>query len=124
MHFRWMQKKDLDKFSDKNKNDFLELISYKNVVANVVETEGKISGWIIYQVFKDFVKISKIGFRNEEVAEFMINKLKSKKGKKTLEIIVSEYDLRMQLLLKDLNFTLTNTSHCSQSNVDLYKFLF
>lgn len=122
MHYRWMQKKDLEKMSEKNKNDFLDLIRNKNVVANVVEIQDQISGWIIYQVFKEFVKISKIGFCNEEIAEFMIDKLKSKKGKRTLEIIVSEYDLRMQLLLKDLKFSLTNTIKICDA--DFYKFIY
>lgn len=119
--YRWMQKKDLANMSEKNRKEFINLIKNKNTVANIVESKNGISGWMVYKVYPEVVVISKIGFKNEEIAEFMINNLIDKKGKRIVEAKVSEYDLRMQIILKDLRFVAKEIITINQ--VDFYKFI-
>lgn len=115
-----MQLRDLDKIAH-DCEDIVDLLSCKDVVARVVELDEKISGWIIYRIFKNKIKISKIAFSNDEVARFIIENLKTKK-QKNIQITVSEYDLRMQIILKKLGFLFENS--IKVNNIDYYKFIF
>lgn len=120
LKYRWMQLRDLDKIAH-DCEDIVDLLSCKDVVARVVELDEKISGWIIYRIFKNKIKISKIAFSNDEVARFIIENLKTKK-QKNIQITVSEYDLRMQIILKKLGFLFENS--IKVNNIDYYKFIF
>ena len=119
LKYRWMQLRDLDKIS--NCEEIVELLSCRDVVARVVELDEKISGYIIYRISKNKIKISKIAFINDEVARFIVENLKTKK-QKNIEITISEYDLRTQIILKNLGFLFENSKKID--NIDYYKFVF
>jgi hypothetical protein len=117
-----MKLKDLDKIESKdNSDELLNLLSCRDIIARVVELEGEISGWVVYRVSKNKIRISKIAFGSNEIAEFIINNLKSK-NKKFIEISISEYDLKMQLILKNLGFLFKDSKKIN--NIDYYKFMF
>jgi len=122
LKYRWMKLKDLDKIESKdNSDELLNLLSCRDIIARVVELEGEISGWVVYRVSKNKIRISKIAFGSNEIAEFIINNLKSK-NKKFIEISISEYDLKMQLILKNLGFLFKDSKKIN--NIDYYKFMF
>jgi hypothetical protein len=97
-----MQKKDLDKIS--NKEDLLFLLKNNKIIANVVESNEEVLGWIVYKSLEKKVRIAKMSFTNEEIANEIIDYLINKNPNKKIEVAVSEYDLRFQLILKQNNF--------------------
>ena len=121
LKYRWMQLKDLDLIKTNDTDELLNLLSCRDVIARVVELENKISGWVVYRISKGKIKICKIAFFNDEIVRFIIDNLKTKK-QKIIEINVSEYDLKMQLILKNLGFLFKNSKKIN--NMDYYKFMF
>ena len=74
LKYRWMQKKDLDKVEDKE--NFEILLKNNRTIANVVEFEDSIKGYIIYKLFKDKIEIIKLYFSNNEIFEFIFQCIK------------------------------------------------
>ena len=103
MKYRWMQKKDFDFIKNKveSKQDFVSVFINKKVIAHIVEYNNDILGWIVYKIYKNKIKIIKLGFKNEEIFDFIIKKISSKNH---IEVSVSEYDLKTHLLLKNSGF--------------------
>lgn len=120
LKYRWMQKKDLDKLGRRGE-DFVSLLKGNRTVANVAEEEGEILGWIVYKILQDNIKILKIGFYNDKAIDFIMNQLLKKTNEKSIEITISEYDLKMQLVLKKLSFLATETKKIDGK--DFYKFV-
>jgi hypothetical protein len=102
LKYRWMQKKDLDKIN--NKEDLLFLLKNNKIIANVVESNEEVLGWIVYKSLEKKVRIAKMSFTNEEIANEIIDYLINKNPDKKIEVAVSEYDLRFHLILKQNNF--------------------
>lgn len=120
LKYRWMQKKDLEKLGNKSE-DFVSLLKSNRTVANVAEAEGEILGWVVYKILNDKIKILKIGFRNDNTVDFIMKQLFNKKDKKLIEILVSEYDLKMQIILRKTGFLAIEIKKTSCG--DFYKFI-
>jgi hypothetical protein len=120
LKYRWMQKKDLEKLGNKSE-DFVSLLKSNRTVANVAEAEGEILGWVVYKILNDKIKILKIGFRNDNTVDFIMKQLFNKKDKKPIEILVSEYDLKMQITLRKTGFLAIEIKKTSCG--DFYKFI-
>ena len=119
LKYRWMQKKDLAKI--KNKKEILALLDNSKIIANVVESNEEVLGWIVYKSLEKKVKIAKISFTNEEIADEILDYLINKNLEKQIEVVVSEYDLKFQLILKSNNFTATKIKKIQNS--DFYIFV-
>lgn len=119
LKYRWMQKKDLEKIN--NKSDLVGLLKSSRIIANVVESEEEILGWIVYKLLEDKIKIAKISFTNEEIANEILECLIAKNSEKQIEVAVSEYDLKFQLILKENNFLAKQIKKINQS--DFYIFV-
>lgn len=119
LKYRWMQKKDLDKI--KNRKDLVDLLKSNRTIANVVESNEEILGWIVYELLNNKITIAKISFTNEEIADEILECLTTKHPEKTTEVAVSEYDLRFQLILKRNNFLAKQVKKVNQS--DFYIFV-
>lgn len=125
MNYRWMQEKDLNKI----KNDRIKFHLQKpNVVANVLEVEEdsqqqSLLGIIVYRVTSKKLKIIKLYFVDNDAAEFMLSKTlaRSSLSNKFVEILVSEYDLRLQCILRRMNFFAKEIKKFGQT--DFYKFI-
>lgn len=120
MKYRWMQKKDFDFIKNKveSKQDFVSVFINKKVIAHIVEYNNDILGWIVYKIYKNKIKIIKLGFKNEEIFDFIIKKISSKNH---IEVSVSEYDLKTHLLLKNSGFFVEKTT--KQNEIYLYNFV-
>lgn len=119
LKYRWMQKKDLEKIS--NKKDLVGLLKSNRIIANVVEYNEEILGWIVYKLFDNKITIAKISFANEEVANEIMECLIKKSSEKQIEVIVSEYDLKFHLILKQNDFIAKGIKKMNQS--DFYIFV-
>lgn len=107
MKYRWMKKKDFDFLRNKvgTMQNFISIFSNKKIIANIVEQNDNITGWVVYKLHEENVKIIRLGFKNEEIFDFIIKKISSKKN---VEIAISEYDSVMQSLLKNSGFFAAN----------------
>lgn len=119
LKYRWMQKKDLEKIS--NKKDLVGLLKSDRIIANVVEYNEEILGWIVYKLSDNKITIAKISFANEEVANEIMECLIKKSSEKQIEVIVSEYDLKFHLILKQNDFIAKGIKKMNQS--DFYIFV-
>lgn len=118
LKYRWMQRKDLLKVS--NKKDFNELLSKTKVIANVVELDDEILGWVVYRLCKDKLKIIRIAFKDDKTMEFIIENIRKTKNKQ-IQAAVSEYDLRLQVLLRKFGFKAIEVKKVNQ--IDFYIFV-
>lgn len=114
-----MQKKDLAKI--KNKKEILALLDNSKIIANVVESNEEVLGWVVYKSLEKKVKIAKISFTNEEIANEILDYLINKNLEKEIEVVVSEYDLKFQLILKSNNFIANKIKKIQDS--DFYIFV-
>jgi hypothetical protein len=119
LKYRWMQKKDLEKI--KNRKDLVALLKSNRTIANVIESNEEILGWIVYELINNKITIAKISFTNEEIAEEILECLTIKHPEKITEVAVSEYDLKFQLILKKNNFLAKQIKKINQS--DFYIFV-
>jgi hypothetical protein len=117
LKYRWMQKEDLNKIG--NENNFTSLLKESRTIANVVESDGDILGWVVYKI-EDEIKIIRIAFDDESTARFIFNTMKKKFPSKPILITVSDRDLKMHLLLKDENFIAFDVKRSEE--FDLYSF--
>lgn len=116
---RWMKRKDLEFFSDKE--HILNLIGTKRNIAAIVENENEILGCIVYRVLENVVLILKISFLDEDHMEFMLKEIKDK-FKKSISICVSEYDTKLHLSLRDSGFVADKIIKNKDRNCDFYVF--
>jgi hypothetical protein len=127
LRYRWMQKKDLQKVAKSSKdptevrNSFKSLLNQTKTVANVAELDDEILGWVVYRLDKDKLKIVKIAFKDDRTVEFIIENMRNRAKNKSIQVDVSEYDLRLQLLLKKFSFTVVKTKKINES--DFYTFV-
>ena len=100
-----MQKKDFNYIKNNFNfaNDFASLFRNKRIIANIVEQDDCIVGWVVYKLFKDKIKIVKFAFSNKDIFDFILSKMTTK-SVKYIDVNISEYDLKMQLLLKENGF--------------------
>lgn len=98
-NYRWMEKDDLEFFE----KEVLDCVKNPKNIAYVVEHKNDFIGVVIYNKNNNFINIVNIGFKDENVFEFIISEIKNKFDK-IIKISICEYDLKMQLLLKKLNF--------------------
>jgi len=125
INYRWMQEKDLSKIN----NDKIKFYLKKpNVIANVLEVEEdsqqqNLLGIIVYRITRKKAKIIKLSFIDNEAAEFMLAKTlaRSSSSNKFVEILVSEYDLRLQCILRRMDFSIKEIKKFGQ--IDFYKFI-
>ena len=117
LKYRWMQKEDLNKIG--NENNFTSLLKGSRTIANVVESDGDILGWVVYKI-EDKIKIIRIAFDEDDTARFIFNTMKKKFPSKPILITVSDRDLKMHLLLKDENFIAFDVKRSEE--FDLYSF--
>ncbi len=113
-----MQKKDLSKLDDYR--SFKNLLKDSRTIANVVEVDDKILGYVVYEILNKKIKIMKISFLNNEIFDFIISKIKSKFNY-LIEIAVCEYNLDFQLLLKDSNFIAKRIEKINQDNFYIFE---
>jgi len=119
LKYRWMQKNDFNKINSNSKLKLKKSLKNKKIIANIVEYKNNILGWIFYELNKSKeVKITNIAFSNKEVFNFILENLYNKN--KNIEICISEYDLKMQLILKESNFLFIE----SIKNKDAYYYKF
>lgn len=116
--YRWMQKKDLSKLNDST--SFKNLLKDSRTIANVVEVDDKILGYVVYEISNKKIKIIKISFLNNEIFDFIINKIKSKSNY-LIEMAICEYNLNLQLLLRDSNFIAKRIEKINQGNFYIFE---
>lgn len=116
---RWMKRKDLDAFSDRD--HILDLIGTKRNIASVVENDDEILGCVVYRVLNKVVLILKISFLDDDHMEFMLEEIKSK-FTKNISICVSEYDTKLHLALRDSGFLATRITKNKERDCDFYVF--
>jgi ribosomal-protein-alanine N-acetyltransferase len=114
---RWFIRRDLDAvleiemFSGEllmKKEDILILLRKINVVGLVAEIDGKIVGYIIYELYKDYIHIINLvvhyDFRRKRIGETLIERIKQKienfNKRKYIQIEVRESNLGAHLFLK------------------------
>jgi hypothetical protein len=121
LKYRWMQRKDFNFIRNNfsSTKDFDHIFKNKKIIANVVEQDGNIVGWIAYRLFKDKIKIVKFAFKTEQIFDFILSKLVLK-SINNIDINISEYDLKMHLLLKNSEFKAI--SSIKVNDVYFYKF--
>jgi hypothetical protein len=120
LEHRWMQQKDLriiNKHKDKN---FINLLSDCKTVAHVFESKNLINSWIVYKIFKKSIRIINFGFNNESTAKSVIEIIKNRFEKKPIVVVVSEYDLKFQMILKEKFFLV---SKIIKKEIDFYVFV-
>jgi hypothetical protein len=88
-------------------------------IANVVESDGDILGWVVYKI-EDKIKIIRIAFDDDKTASFIFKTIKKKFPSKPIHITVSDRDLKMHLLLKSENFIAFDVKRSDE--FDLYSF--
>jgi hypothetical protein len=113
-----MQKKDFDKINSSSKLDLKKSLRNKKIVANIVEFEDEIFGWVFYELLSKKIKLKKIAFSSEKILNFILENLLKKN--KIIEISISEYDLKMQLALKNYNFLFIES--IKSGDIYYYKF--
>ena len=133
---RWMNRGDLksvikmQKMSGEfSENHTQEFINRNNAICNVVEVEGKVVGFIFYEIDANKIEIDSLlvdaSFRRKGIGSELISRLISKLSKKrrTIEFKVSEYELPLHLLLKKCGFKASGVlrSHSGPSD---YMFAF
>lgn len=118
LKYRWMQKKDLGKLQEHK--SFKSLLKDSRTIANVVEGGENILGYVVYEILNKKIKIIKISFLNNEIFDFIIDKIKSKFSY-TIEIAACEYNLDFQLLLKDSNFIAKKIEKINQDNFYIFE---
>jgi len=121
LKYRWTQKQDLKKIGlDKDKN-IKSLLKSHRTVANVVELENDILGFVIYNISKNNLDIISIYYDNKEAFDFIIDKI-TNKFNYPISIEVSEYNLDLHILLKSKNFLAKSIEKTAKE--DFYKFEF
>lgn len=116
--YRWMQKKDLSKLrNEKSLNKFLKS---NRIVANVVEFNNEILGYVVYEIVEKTIKIKKIYFLNDEIFDFIIDKIKNK-FQSLIELAVCEYDLDFQITLRSSNFIATRIEKTKKGNFYIFE---
>ena len=105
LRYRWMQRKDFNFIRNNfsSTKDFYHIFKNKKIIANVVEQDGNVVGWVAYRLFENNIKIVKFAFKNEQIFDFILSKLVLK-SISNIDINISEYDLKMHLLLKNSEF--------------------
>lgn len=119
LKYRWMQRKDFNFIKKNSNSNFSSLFRNKRIIANVVEKDEIIVGWVVYKLFKYKIKIVKLAFSNQEIFDFILSKLITK-SINTIDISVSEYDLKMHLLLKNNDFKAVDA--IKVNDIYFYKF--
>ena len=125
INYRWMQEKDLSKIN----NDKMKFYLQKpNIIANVLEVEEdsqqqSLLGIIVYRITRKKAKIIKLSFVDNDAAEFMLSRIlaQSSSSKRFVEVLVSEYDLRLQCILRRMDFFAKEIKKFGQT--DFYKFI-
>ena len=118
LKYRWMQKEDLNKIG--SESNFIALLKGTKTIANVVESDGDILGWVVYKI-EDKIKIIRIAFDEDNTASFILKTIKKKFPSKPIHITVSDRDLKMHLLLKSENFIAFDITRSQE--FDLYSFV-
>jgi N-acetylglutamate synthase-like GNAT family acetyltransferase len=132
---RWMNRGDLKsvikmqkmsgEFSDNHTQDF---INKTNAICNVVEVEGKVVGFIFYEIDASSIEIDSLlvepSLRRRGIGTELLSKLIAKLNKKRREIRfkVSEYDLPSHLLLKKCGFKAIEVIKNSEASDYLFSF--
>lgn len=120
MKYRWMQKQDFNKVLTLSKKKNLKnLLKNHKTIANVVEIENDVVGFIIYNINKNNIEIISIYYDNENVFNFIIEKITNKFAI-PIVIDVSEYNLNLHLLLKNKNFLAKSINKINDT--DHYRF--
>lgn len=121
LRYRWMQRKDFNFIRNNfsSTKDFDHIFKNKKIIANIVEQDGNVVGWIAYRLFENNIKIVKFVFKNEQIFDFILSKLVLK-SISNIDIDISEYDLKMHLLLKNSEFKAV--SSIKVNDVYFYKF--
>jgi len=121
LRYRWMQRKDFNFIRNNfsSTKDFYHIFKNKKIIANVVEQDGNVVGWVAYRLFENNIKIVKFAFKNEQIFDFILSKLVLK-SISNIDINISEYDLKMHLLLKNSEFKAI--SSIKVNDVYFYKF--
>ena len=116
-----MQRKDFNFIRNNfsSTKDFDHIFKNKKIIANIVEQDGNVVGWIAYRLFENNIKIVKFVFKNEQIFDFILSKLVLK-SISNIDIDISEYDLKMHLLLKNSEFKAV--SSIKVNDVYFYKF--
>jgi hypothetical protein len=116
-----MQRKDFNFIRNNfsSTKDFYHIFKNKKIIANVVEQDGNVVGWVAYRLFENNIKIVKFAFKNEQIFDFILSKLVLK-SISNIDINISEYDLKMHLLLKNSEFKAI--SSIKVNDVYFYKF--
>ena len=73
LKYRWMQKEDLNKIG--SESNFIALLKGTKTIANVVESDGDILGWVVYKI-EDKIKIIRIAFDEDNTASFILKTIK------------------------------------------------
>jgi len=133
IHIRWMLRRDMQEimvienevFNDPfSEEQILGILKRKNIIGMVAEIENKVAAYMIYEFFDNRINVIKFAipeFMNQQIADQMIQKLKSKLQKKHhLDFCVAESNLKVQLFLKQHSFLATKIIHSDDASEDVY----
>jgi [ribosomal protein S18]-alanine N-acetyltransferase len=115
---RWMKRADLDvvrgihlMVGDSRPSEFIEEeVKKSNSVCIVAEAAGRIVAFMFYEMRPTMIKMTYIAvdptFKRKGVGTALVSKLISKLNEKRSRLVffVSEYNLDVQLFLRDLGF--------------------
>lgn len=107
--------------------ELLTYLSQRNCIGMVVEHQGKVVAYMVYELFKHHIEILRLAvhpeFQKRSVGNQMIDKLVSKLdvGRRTkLLIKLNERNVVAQVFFKKREFFATNTLRCYFGNDDAY----
>lgn len=130
---RWIKKSDLGYFKEICSAEGSDLIDSQirkaNVSCLVADMDGKVCGFVFYEMRKNKIKINYLmvdtAFRRKGVGSSLLSGLISKLNEKRSQICfaVSEYHLDVQLFLKNLGFKATEIVKGRDDQCD-YNFLY
>lgn len=138
LHLRWMVRRDLDDVLtiDRHRpdgvwsrDDFLESLRRRNSVGMVAESQGRVVGFMVYELRKNRILLRNIGtalsVRGRSVGRQMVAKLIGKLkngGRNRIACEVHERNLAAQLFFRSLGFTADEILRSERSDVqdDLY----
>jgi len=125
MKTRWMIRADMPRVLEIDRRTFrycwdeptfLGVLQDRSTVAQVIEKKESVVGYVVYQLIKSRLKITRMAihpnYRNKGCGTSLINKLKIKlspERRHTLEIVIDEYLTEALLFFKSQGFVSTDT---------------
>ncbi len=139
---RWMIRRDMPEVLEIEtgnfkewwlEEDFLVELRKRNSIGMIAERDGKIVGFMVYELYKTFLQVLKFvvdeDHRRSGVGVVMVEKLLNKlsqQRRQEIAIVVRESNLPGQLFLREMKFICTQTipGHYIDTDEDGYEMRF